>query len=164
MRKWIGPLPFKGAKVDEASGKVGDLLRFVVPFMLLLSFFNFAQAAEFQLIANSSIEEQELSKNDVRQILLINRTTWKDGAKIVLVAFSPEAKEAEQLALELMNMTALQAKKYWLTKVFSGVISALPFTEESAQEIVERVTKTKGAFAVLPSGVATGTAKKIRLQ
>lgn len=134
-----------------------------ISFFLVLAFASVAGpaalAAEFDVLVNPSVKEASISKADVKQIFLTNKTTWKDGSKITIVGLSPDAPGTDEAAQEYMNMTGTQAKKFWLTKVFNGVLSAQPPLGDSADEVAEKVGGTAGAIGVVPKGTKPGKAK-----
>ena len=118
-----------------------------------------AIAADFLVIANPSIPLTSIAKSDVKQELLANKTTWPDGKKVSIITLSPDAPEEDAISNEYMNMTAAQAKKHWLKKVFSNDLAGQPPAFDTAQEVVEKVATTPGAIAVVPKGTDPGKAK-----
>lgn len=118
-------------------------------------------AADFVIIIHPSVGVSSISRTELKQILLANQTTWKDGKKVAIITLSPDATGADDVAQEYMSMTAIQAKKYWLTKVFNGVLPGQPATGDSADEVAEKVASTVGALSILPKGSKTGKAKTL---
>ena len=118
----------------------------------------------YQIIAHPSVGTAGLSLEEVKQIMLTNQTTWKDGKKVAIVALSPDSSEADGIAGDFMGMTGTQAKKFWLTKVFNGVLPSLPATVDTPEELVEKVASTPGAIAILPKGVPVGRAKVLTIR
>ena len=86
-----------------------------------------------------------------------------DKKKVTIIALSPDSAEADALDKEAMGMSAVQAKKYWLTKVFSGVLGSPPAAGDSPDEVAEKVASTPGAIAVVPKGSKPGKAKLLKL-
>ena len=119
--------------------------------------------ADFDIIANNSIQKNEITLSELKQILLVNTVEF-EKKKVFIIALSPDADNSDSLAKETMGMTAVQAKKHWLTKVFNGAISSSPLTFDSPDEVVEKVSTTQGAIAVVPKGTKPGKAKLLRLK
>jgi len=119
---------------------------------------------DFIVVVNSSVKESSLTKADVQQILLTNQTTWKDSKKIVIITLPPGSDQAELISKEFLNMTSIQAKKHWLTKVFGGTIAAVPMNADTPDEVVDLVSKTPGALAVLPKDTKPGKAKILSIK
>ncbi len=133
----------------------------------IFAFFMFATktvgAADYTILVNPGVGESSSSKAQIKQILLANQTTWKDGKKIVIVTLSPDATGADDVATEFMSMSAIQAKKYWLTKVFGGVLASAPASLDSVEEVVDKVASTPGTIAVIPKDSKLGKVKVLSL-
>jgi len=118
-----------------------------------------AIAGDFEVIVNSSVKDQSLTKDEIKQIFLTNKLVWSDKSDIKIVAMSPDAPQADDVDKEYMGMTALQAKKFWLTKVFNNVLHGQPPLADTADEVAEKVASTPGAIAAVPKGTKLGSAK-----
>ena len=146
--------------------------RKVCALLLFLSliFFHFLQDAcaaptqELAVFVNENVKETEVSKSEIKQVLLANKLTWQNGSRVVLVTLAPDANGAEDMSLEFMAMTRVQAKQYWLTKVFGGTLPTAPLVGDSNDEVIALVEKTKGAFAVLPKSTKPGKAKILNIK
>lgn len=138
-------------------------IKFFIALFLVGAFGRDAFAADFTVLVNPSVGESAISKDELKQVLLTNKTNWKDGKKIVLITLSFGSDEADTVTKEFMGMSSVQAKKHWLTKVFGGSIPAVPQTADSADEAAELVAKTPGAIVVVPGKVSPGKAKALNL-
>ncbi len=127
----------------------------------LLSFGNFksALAEEYQIIAHPGVKQTEISKDKAKQMFLTNELLWNDHSEVKIIGFSPDAPDADGVAKEYMGMTGIQAKKFWLTKVFNNVIHSQPPLGDTADEVVEKVCNMPGAVGVVPKGTKLGNAK-----
>ena len=119
--------------------------------------------ADFDVIINPSAKLAQISKSEIKQILLAN-TIELDKKKIYIIALSPDSPEADALMTEAMGMSAVQAKKHWLTKVFNGVLAIPPPALDTLDEVVERVATTQGAIAIIPKGAKPGKAKLLKVK
>ncbi len=142
------------------------LLSFRVLIVLVSSFFVFAatMTEDFIVVAHSSVQVSSLGLDEFHQMIFANKKTWPDGSKVVIILLSSSVPGADSLIEKAMKMTALQARKFYLSKVFNGILSASPTLGDSVEEVVELVSKTKGAMAVVPVGTVTGTAKVLQIE
>jgi len=131
--------------------------------ILLSAFASISAFADFVAVVNPGVADA-VSKEDAKQIMLTNKTAWADGKKIAIIALSPDSADADSVDKEFMGMTATQAKKHWLTKVFSGILSGQPPALDSPEEVAEKVAATPGAFGIVPKGSKVGKAKVIELK
>jgi len=131
--------------------------------MISLYFNNSSAKAEFLVLANPSIPINEITKSELKQILLANKTEF-EKKKVTIIALSPDIPEADAIDQEAMGMSAVQAKKYWLIKVFNGTLETTPITGDSADEVAEKVGETKGSIAVVAKGTKPGKAKIVKLK
>ncbi len=133
---------------------------------LFSSLFSIASNAVegFDVIVNPSVKLTSMTKDEVKQILLANKTSWPDGKPISLISLAFDTSEEEKITKEFMAMTGVQAKKHYLTKVFSGILANQPASGETVDEVAELVAKTSGAMAVVPKGSPAGKAKVIPIQ
>src|SRR4051794_14344079 len=86
-----------------------------------LFFFAFAAAAlaqEAAFIANPSVTEAELGSDDVKAILLGNKTKWSSGnIKLVVLA---EGAVHDKVIQGYTQRSPDQFDKYWKKQVFTG--------------------------------------------
>ena len=119
--------------------------------------------ADFDVISNESLHVSEITKSQLKQILL-GRSLELDKKKISIITLSPDAPEADKLDLEAMGMSAIQAKKHWLTQVFNGNLSNTPPAADTVDELIQKVVSTTGSIAVIPKGKDPGKAKRLKLK
>jgi ABC-type phosphate transport system substrate-binding protein len=111
-----------------------------------------AFGADYKLITHPTTSASALSKEDVKNILLGNKTKW-DGAGAIKLAVLAEGATHEAVIQEFTARTADQFDKYWKKQVFTGKGTA-PDAFKTDAELVAHVAKTPGAF-----GYVSGSAK-----
>ena len=137
-------------------------MKIFILFLLLSPLKSFA--ANYVVITNLSNPLSSMTKQELSQILLANRVSWNDNErKITLILFAPNIDEGEEIFNLFMGMTGTQAKKYYLTKVFSGVLPSLPIMSESAEEIIDLVAKKTGSLSIVPDTTSTAKVKVLNI-
>lgn len=139
------------------------LIYFLLGFTASSAFATPAAHADFDVIVNESIHANEITRAQVKQIMYMTLFDL-DKKKIVFIALSPDATESTLLDTEAMGISPIQAKKYWLTKLFNGDIANLPPTADSVSELIEKVSATPGAVAIIPKGQKLTKVKALNLK
>lgn len=106
-------------------------------------------ASEYVVIVNEKNPISKISKNEISQILLVNKTDWPSGKGISIINYNYDSDAAENLFKNFAGMSALQAKKMYLTKVFNGVIQKKPTTHETTTDIIEAVAENVNAVSLI---------------
>jgi ABC-type phosphate transport system substrate-binding protein len=119
-------------------------------------------ASDVVVIANQDVAASSLGANDIKEIFLGKKTSWDNGAKIVLVV--QDRTDARDVFLKAyVKKTASQYDNYWKKQVFTGK-GKTPKSFSSDQEIVDYVAQTPGAISYVSSDAATGNTKTISVQ
>lgn len=114
-------------------------------FFLLLAALSFsaAHAQEAVFIVHPSVTETSLTADDVKNVLLGNKTKWGSGnLKLVVLT---EGAVHQKIIQTYTQRSTDQFDKYWKKQVFSGKGIA-PTTAKTDAEVVEYVSKNPGAF------------------
>lgn len=119
---------------------------------------------EYDVIVNSSVALNEISRDELKQILLANKTHWPDGKQVTIVYLSEDVSGADEISKSSMGMTSLQTKKHYLTKVFSGTLATAPHSADSIKEALNLVTKTDGAVVLVSKGTKVENAKILKVK
>lgn len=118
------------------------------------------KAADFVLIANPSVTEASLSKDDVKNILLGTKTRWDSGGNITLAVLTDGAAH-DAVIQTFTARTADQFEKYWKKQVFTGKGSA-PDSFKTDADMIAFVAQTPGAFGYVTA--ASGSVKVLKVQ
>ena len=123
-----------------------------------------SNTAEFDVIVNSNVAVNEISRDELKQILLANKTRWPDGKQVTIIYLSEDVNGADEISQSSMGMTSLQTKKHYLTKVFSGALASAPHSADSIKEALNLVTKTDGAVVLVSKGTKVENAKTLKVK
>lgn len=114
------------------------------------------------VIGNPSVPASALSKQDVGNIFLGNKTVWDDGSKITFVIQKDSAGH-ETFLKEYISKTPAQFANYWKKQVFTGKGSS-PQSLQSDEEMIKFVSETKGAVGYVSSGTGLNNVKTISVR
>ncbi len=128
----------------------------------LLVAMTLTRAADVVFITNPSTAADSLSKDDVKNILLGNKTKWDAGGIIKLTVLTTGAAH-EAVIQEFTARSADQFDKYWKKQVFTGKGSA-PDAFQTDAELLAFVAKTPGAFGYIASGTTPTGVKVVTVQ
>jgi len=102
-----------------------------------------ARAADGVFITHPSGPDA-VSKEEIKSILLGNKTKWDSGTLIHLAVLA-DGSIHDGIVQEYTARSADQFEKYWKKQVFTGKGSA-PESLKSDSEMIAYVAKTPGAF------------------
>ncbi|MBT7609111.1 MAG: hypothetical protein HN576_05110 [Bacteriovoracaceae bacterium] len=118
----------------------------ILIILSLQIFSNTIFSAEFKIIVNKNSIRSEISKTELRQIYSINKTSWENNRNIVLAHFVFDSKLARNFSIDVLGKNAVQIQKFYLKKVFNGVISNVPYEAEDLEGMTEFVKANIGAI------------------
>ena len=95
---------------------------------------------------NTDIDSIKLSK--LQTIFLGEEALWPNKEGIEIILPSSNANFAELVSRKIFNSSVMGMKRYWLGLVFQGRANPPKFLE-SAQDIINYVSKHKGSIAVV---------------
>ena len=122
-----------------------------------------AGAGPVAVVAHPSVEVEDLSFNEFRQIMLADRQFSSTGQRITLIVRGPGATEREQLLDKVYRMTEAQYRHYWVAKVFRGEATDGPRVVLSNEEAVDLVSVIDGAITVVDSDDVPEGLKLLRI-
>lgn len=137
-------------------------LRSFLVGILLAGFTILSSAADAVFITHPSTSVDALTKDDVKNILLGNKTKWDAGGIIKLTVLTVGAAH-EAVIQEYTARSADQFDKYWKKQVFTGKGSA-PNAFQTDAELLAFVAKTPGAFGYIASSTAPTGVKVVTVQ
>lgn len=121
-----------------------------------------ATAGDPVLICNPSVQESALSKQELKNIFLGKKTTWKDNSKAIFV-IQKNAPVHKVFLKKYVDKTTSQFANYWKKRVFTGK-GASPQSLPSDQEVIKFVSETSGAVGYVSSGVGLDNVKTIKVK
>jgi hypothetical protein len=121
---------------------------FLILFFFILQPFAYAADKEgFIVIVNEGGPLAEASMEDVREVYLGEKRFGK-GMKLLPVNFT-EGPLKDLFLKKIVGMSSKDYKHHWIKKVFQEGLN-IPATMGSTSDIIEFVSKEKGAVAYLP--------------
>ena len=140
----------------------GVLMKKIVLIFITLSFQ--IAAADYVVVVNEKNPITRITKHEIEQILLVNKTNWPSGKSISLINYQYDSDSADTIFKSFIGMTGLQAKKHYLTKVFNGVIQKQPATLETSEEIIEAVGENVNGIGLVEKSSNSSKAKVLTIE
>lgn len=78
-----------------------------------------SETTSFWIIGNN-VSDSTLSNSELQSIFLGDFENWKNGKRVKVVFHRSQTNEFEQTSNLILNSTANELKKYWLSIVFQG--------------------------------------------
>lgn len=117
--------------------------------------------SQVAIIANGSVPESSLSREQLLDICLLETRTWSNGKAIELMFLRDNGPEQKQF-YEFLGRTPLEMRKSWLRAQLSG--QARPPVQIASQEdLVRRVEITPGAVGFVNKQKVRGKVKILLL-
>ncbi|MGD9161335.1 MAG: substrate-binding domain-containing protein [Desulfobacteraceae bacterium] len=113
------------------------------------------------VIANSSVSDTTLSKNDLTKIYLGKKSSWSNGGKIKFVVLGGATHAA--FLENYVGKTESQFNTFWKKQVFTGKGSP-PEKLNSDQAMVDYVAQTAGAIGYVSAGTNVSKVKTITIK
>jgi ABC-type phosphate transport system substrate-binding protein len=134
-------------------------------FLLATVLFGLAAASLAQdavFVTNPATADASLSGDDLKAILLGNKTKWESGGVIKLVVLT-EGAVNDKVIRDHTQRSADQFDKYWKKLVFTG--KGMPHaTAKTDAEVIDYVSKTPGSFGYVAKESATDKVKVIAIK
>lgn len=121
-----------------------------------------ARAAEFKLIANSSVGASSVSADELKNVFLITKTSLSDGSHVEPVLLKSGATH-EAFVKQYLGKSDAALQTYYRSLVFTGK-GSMPKELATDAEVAAYVAKTKGAIGYVSSGTAAGGAKTLEVK
>lgn len=121
-----------------------------------------AAAADAIFIAHPDAPSTQLPREDVKNILLGNRTKWEAG-QVIKLAVLTEGAAHESVMQGILGRTPDQFDKFWKKQVFTGK-GVMPVQFKTDAEIVGYVAANPGAFGYVTAGATLQGVKEVTLQ
>jgi len=118
-------------------------------------------AADFKLIANSSVGASTISGDELKSVFLITKTSLGDGSHVEPVLLKSGATH-EAFVKQYLGKSDSALQTYYRGLVFTGK-GSMPKELSTDAEVVAYVAKTKGAIGYVSSGTAAGGVKTIEV-
>lgn len=136
-------------------------MRSLFLLLALLAGSVFARADNATFIVNPSVTATALSTEEVKSILLGNKTKWDNGNLTLVVQTSGALHDA--VIQTYAQRSSEQFDRFWKKQVFTGKGSA-PATGKTDAEVVALVASTAGAIGYVAPSAVTDKVKALPVQ
>ena len=116
-----------------------------------------AAAGDFKLVANPSVKASEISASDLKGVFLVTKAALPDGSQVEPVLATTAAHQA---FLKDLGKTDAALSMYYRSLVFTGR-GSMPKVCNSDAEVIEYVSKTKGAIGYVSASATTSGTKTL---
>lgn len=134
------------------------LLATVVSSLVVFS----AQAADLKVIANTGVKADSVSSEELKGVFLATKTSLSDGSHVEPVLMKSGATH-ESFLKQYVGKTGGALETYYRSLVFTGK-GSMPKTLASDAEVVEYVSKTKGAIGYVSADSGTDGVKVLEVK
>jgi ABC-type phosphate transport system substrate-binding protein len=121
-----------------------------------------ARAQDVAFIANTQGADAALSADDVKAVLLGNKTKW-DGGGLIKLAVLTNGSVHDAVMQTYAQRSADQFDKYWKKQVFTGK-GVMPAQAADEAAIIDYIAKTPGAFGYVSSSAVTDRVKVLSIK
>ena len=147
----VRPAPRRPA--PRGSRRVGVLLGFLYLVSLVspLGTGTIARAADeaVAIVVGQSSPTTALTLDEVRAIFRLDQQFWPDGSRIV-VYLPPSRSVARRVLLEeVYRRSDAGLRKFWIGKLFRGVIPAIPATLRTSRAIVSALRASPASISAM---------------
>ena len=121
-----------------------------------------AFAAEV-IVANSSVKDMQLTRNEARLIYTLRRTQWADGQPVRVFVLPDDDPLHASFVKHSLGLYPRQLRRVWDRRTYSGTGQA-PQQVESTAEMLSRIANTPGAVGYLPEQLIEPTVKVLEVR
>lgn len=115
------------------------------------------------IVVNQSNPVTDLSFQELRRVLLGERSHWPNGRRITLVMIEPGRPEREAILREVYHMTESELDRHFLHAVFTGQVLVSPKTLNTPTGVCKFVFNVPGAIGYLRASDVDDSVRVIRI-
>ena len=136
---------------------IGTLLQIAV---LLL---NAAPMQDVAVVVSKDVPLDNLTFSELRNIVLGDRQFWSSNIRVTLLIRAPAAHERDVVLKNVLQMSEVQFRQYWIGKVFRAENSAAPKTVYTNEMATALINSIPGSVAFIESAQVPKDAKVLRV-
>jgi len=138
-----------------------ERLSVLLTLIFLLVLMSSLVQAEVVVVANNSVNTDNLGLKDIKKIFLGKKMYWDDNQKITLFILkdSPAHKEFVRTYL---GKSENQYTNYWKQLLFTG--KGMMPQRVSQEELLEKIKETEGAIGYMAAGITTEGIRIIKIK
>lgn len=121
-----------------------------------------SQQASYTIVVNTANPVNNLTAEELADLLLKKRSTWQDGTPVEPVDLGPSSAVRESLSGEVLGRPVAAVKSYWQTQAFSGSLTPPPELDSEAQ-VVAFVRDHRGGLGYVAAGTPLTGVKSVPL-
>ncbi len=148
------------------AGYAGLFLRAAVIVLLGVSILQtegaIAQEMPLTVVAADQGAPEEMSKGDLKKVMMGKKKRWADGSKIIIALLKTKTPVGKAVCKRVYGMTPNKVNKYWIAQVFQGKAKA-PRSFDSEKALLEYVAETDGAIGIVSAAAAEKFERKIKV-
>jgi hypothetical protein len=118
---------------------------------------------EMAIVAHPDVPVAEVSRAELRRILLGDREFWAPGLRVALFIRAPIARERDAAIQDVCQMTEAQFRQHWIAKVFRAETPSGPKIVYSSEMAIDQVSRIPGAISVVPASQVSSRVKVLRV-
>ena len=111
--------------------------------ILIFSLSSLCMAGDYSILVNPVNPVDSISNEDLTDILLGKKTTWKEGLKIKVAVYK-KGETHKALLADTVKKSPMQFSLYWKKILFSGSGTPIHIVKDE-NEMVDFVAKNPGA-------------------
>ena len=108
--------------------------------------------ASLSVLANQSVDTEKLSLNEIRAIFSLRARQWPNGEPITVLVYHDDSSTHREFSLDKLKMLPHQLRRQWNRYIYSGT-GIGPLTVTSKQEMLDTLSRTRGAIGYTYTGV-----------
>ena len=137
----------------------------IVTIILLFPILSYggSDTLKVAIIVNEFNPTDDVSFEELVNILKQEKQYWKSGKKIYLIMQESGSLEKEIVLKEIFKMNEKQLKKFWLTKMFRRKVSSFPKTLRSNEAVKRFVSKVPNAIGYIDASLVNESVKVLRI-
>lgn len=130
--------------------------------IILIGFATEATAQSFKVIVNEANTTETISKKELSEIFLKNKTKWDDGSSITPVDLKASSETRKAFSNEILGRDVGAIRSYWQQAAFSGAGTA-PVERSSEAEVITFVKNNPGAVGYISESTDASGAKVLTI-
>jgi ABC-type phosphate transport system substrate-binding protein len=125
-------------------------------FVITLFIFTFSSSSSvfsetgFAVIANSKVQADNISFEELRKIFTGEKQFWSQGQQRITIIMPPlDSPEGKAILKEIYDKSEAQYRKYWIAKVFRAEIPVAPNVVKSSKTALKIVKAVEGSISII---------------
>lgn len=122
-----------------------------------------ASSHSVEVIANASVNTEELTTTQLRRIYTMRQVSWSDGSPIVVYMLPSKHATHQEFSKDVLRIFPYQLDRIWNKLIFSG-LGVAPNVVESRAQLIEKVSSVQGAIGYVDEFEEVGNVQLITVK